>query len=86
MSLVHHAALTTADVRDMRPGQYARSTHDISYRCSGCGGVEELDSHDYGISPNGFVVPAYTCPNVECQTTVVLVLDDWAPVQAEAQP
>jgi len=77
----HVARHFTADIRDMRHGEYARDADDrvVLYRCTECGQVNELGTHDYGIATNGIVLPMYVCPEEECAFAVSLVLDGWTP-------
>lgn len=86
---MHLSQPTTADVRDMRAGEYSRSsTKRVFYRCTGCGMTHELDSFDYGIAVDGRVLPDFICPDESCATRVALKLKDWTPFDTsdEAQP
>lgn len=66
------------DVRDLRRGEYMRSSSAVWYCCTGCGETSEIGSHDYGITAGGDVRPAFVCPLVECRGEVTLTLIDWS--------
>lgn len=66
----------TGDARDLRLGEYIRSSTAVWYRCASCGDTSEIGGHDYGISPGGDVKPTYVCPG--CQAEVTLTLIDWS--------
>jgi len=65
------------EIRDLRLGEYMRSSKKVWYRCAGCGGTSEIDGHDYGISGDGRVYPEYVCPDVICQRIARLKLENW---------
>lgn len=78
------APLSTVDIRDMRPGEYSRSsTKRVFYRCTGCFGTHELDAFDYGIAHDGRVLPDFICPDEDCATRVKLTLEQWKPFESE---
>lgn len=72
------ARLSTADARDIQPGEYMRTPEHVWYRCLGCGGTNPIPAHDYGIGTDGRVTPQYTCPDEMCGQPVWLVLENWS--------
>lgn len=77
----HAAQRSHADVRDLRPGHWLRSPQHVWYRCTECGATVEIPPHDYGISRDGTVMPAFVCPTETCVAAlnpIALRLDGWS--------